>query len=431
MAAPATPASHPSVPVMNEPLRTEISLQQPFIERQPIVDRGGDTLGYELYAYPGRAADGVASNSLAGSAAVLAHLLGNMDGNWLPEGKRVFLNADIALLDDADFLALLPEGWIVLDLHGEPGGVTEARLAAIDELRRRDIPLSLDGFALAGDSPELLVRASYIKLATDSENAYLLYEHFDRLKDYPVRKIAKHVANGSEYKFCRDVGFDYFQGYFFTRPEILPERELSTGLAHLVEVFDLVGQSAAPAAIEQAFKRDPTLVVKLLGYINSAGMSRGRKVTSIVHAIQILGYRQLYRWVALLLYTAGNAAAPAALMKTVLTRSRFIESAGRRVLPAHEQDNLFMVGMLSMLDVVFGLPLAKALAKLPLPEHLTRAILDYEGNLGMLLALAEAVEQRRYERVESQAAALGLSLQDVNTAQLEALRWAESLTAQG
>ncbi|HNR94200.1 MAG TPA: hypothetical protein PKK36_06270, partial [Kiritimatiellia bacterium] len=75
---------------------------------------------------------------------------------------------------------------------------------------------------------------------------------------------------------------------------------------------------------------------------------------------------------------------------TVLTRSRFIESAGRRTLPAHEQDNLFMVGMLSMLDVVFGLPLAKALAKLPLPDHLTRAILGYEGQIGMLLSLAEA-----------------------------------------
>jgi EAL and modified HD-GYP domain-containing signal transduction protein len=414
---------------MNEPLRPEITLQQPFIERQPIIDRDGDTLGYELFAYPGRAGDGVASNSLEGSAAVLAHLLGNMDGNWLPEGKRVFLNADIALLDDVDFLALLPDGHIVLDLHGPAGSVNEAVLATIDQLRLRDIAISLDGFTLAAESPELLVRATYIKLATDSENAYLLYEHFDRLKDYPVKKIAKHVSNGSEYKFCRDIGFDYFQGYFFTRPEILPEREINTGLTHLVEVFDLVGQSAEPAKIELVFKRDPTLVVKLLGYINSAGMSRGRKVTSIAHAIQILGYRQLYRWVALLLYTAGNAAAPAALMKTVLTRSRFIETTGRQALPCHEQDNLFMVGMLSMLDVVFGLPLAKALAKLPLPDHLMRAILDYEGKLGMLLSLAEALEQRRYEHIESLAAELGLSLQDVNAAQFDAVRWAENLTA--
>ncbi|MEW6164982.1 MAG: HDOD domain-containing protein [Pseudomonadota bacterium] len=419
---------------MNEPLRKEITFDQPFIERQPIVDRGGDTLGYELYAYPGRASDGIASNALTGSAAVLAHLLGNMDGSWLPEGKRVFLNAEIALLDDADFLSLLPEGLIVLDLHGRPGEVTEARIQTVDELRRRDIPISLDGFALAGDAglgAELLVRAAYIKLATDEANSYALYEHFDRLKDYPVKKIAKHVGDGSQYKFCRDIGFDYFQGYFFTRPEILPEREMNTGMANLIEVFDLVGQSAPPARIEQAFKRDPTLVVKLLGYINSAGMSRGRKITSIAHAIQILGYRQLYRWVALLLYTAGNAAAPAALMKTVLARSRFIETAGKRALPAHEHDNLFMVGMLSMLDVVFGLPLAKALAKLPLPEPLLRAILDYAGPLGALLSLAEALEQRRYEAIESLAASLGLSLQDVNAAQLDAVRWAESLSMKG
>lgn len=420
---------------MTESTREEIALPQPLVERQPIIDRNGDTLGYELYAYLGPTNDGTASNTLEGSALALAHLLGNMDGNWLPEGKRVFLNADIALLDDADFLALLPDSHVVLDLHGAPQQVSETTLFTIDGLRQRDILISLDGFAVVGDGqkfgPDLLVRASYIKLATDAESGYRLYEHFTRLKDYPIKKIAKHVANGSEYKFCRDIGFDYFQGYFFTRPEILPEREMNTGLANLVQVFDLVGQQAEPPVIEQAFKRDPALVVKLLGYINSAGMSRGRKVTSISHAIVILGYKQLYRWVALLLYTAGNTSAPAALMKTVLARSRFIELAGKRILPSHEQDNLFMVGMLSMLDVVFGLPLAKALAKLPLPESLVRAILDYEGPVGMLLSLAEALEQRQYAHIESLAASLKLSLQDVNSAQFEAVRWAESLTTQG
>lgn len=412
---------------MNEPLRQEIALQHPLIERQPIVDRHGEILGYELYAYTGPTCDGRPSNSLEGSAIALAHLIGNMDGNWLPEGRRVFLNADISLLDDADFLSLLPDELIVLDLHGKPADTTEARLQAIDELRRRGILISLDGFTFAAESPELLVRATYLKLATD-QDGYRVYEHFAHLKHYPVKKIAKHVGNGREYTFCRDVGFDYFQGYFFTRPEIQTDVEASSGMTNLIEVFDLVGQNAAPGRIELAFKRDPALVVKLLGYINSAAMSRGRKITSIAHAVHILGYKQLYRWVALLLYTAGNTAAPAALMKTVLTRSRFIETAGRPVLPAHEHDNLFMIGMLSLLDVVFGLPLAKALAKLPLPEPLLKAILGYEGRLGKLLLLAEALEQSRYAAIESLATELGLSLQEVNTAQLDALRWAESIS---
>jgi len=413
---------------MNAPDSTAISPQRALIERQPVIGRNGDTLGYELYAYPGRASDGIASNSLEGSAAVLAFLLGHMDGTWLPEGKRIFLNGNIALLDDADFLALLPEGKLVLDLHGPPGSVTESVLETVDSLRRRDILISLDGFTLASESPELLIRASYIKLATDSDNSYALYDHFARLKDYPVKKIAKHVADGSQYKFCRDVGFDFFQGYFFTRPEIVPEREVNTGLAQLVEVFDLVGQNADAAKIEQAFKRDPTLVVKLLGYINSAGMSRGRKVSSIAHAIQLLGYKQLYRWVALLLYTAGNSSAPAALMTTVLARSRFIESLGCRLLPAHEHDHLFMIGMLSMMDVVFGLPLAQALTKLPLPESITLAILEHNGQIGKLLLLAETLEAGKYEQISSLSASLGLTLGEVSDAQMEAVSWAESLT---
>jgi EAL and modified HD-GYP domain-containing signal transduction protein len=412
---------------MNEPLRTGNAVQQAYIERQPIVDRNGEIVGYELYYYPAKQPQGSTENTLEASAAVLAHLLGNLDAGWLPEGKRVFLNTHIDLLTDADFLALLPDNRVVLDLHGAPDVVGEEMLRACDGLRRRNIGIALDGWPLAERSPELLIRAGYVKLDVVGDDAFTFYEHFAELAPYPLKKIAKHVGNGKEYRFCRDVGFDLFQGYFFTRPEIVVEKEVSTSLAQLVQLFDLVGANAEPKEIEAVFKRDPTLVLKLLGYINSAGMGVGRKVTSIGHAIQILGYRQLYRWVALLLYTAGSNAAPSALMKTVLARSRFIEIVGRQVLPKHEQDNLFMVGMLSLLDVVFGLPLDKALAKLPLLERISRAILDHEGIHGQLLRLAEAVEGGEYEILDSLATSLRLELADINAAQMEALGWAESL----
>ncbi|HEY6897959.1 MAG TPA: HDOD domain-containing protein [Rhodocyclaceae bacterium] len=407
---------------MNEPLRPDQNLSQTYLERQPIVGRHGDTVGHELSHYT---AAGQACSSLEASSAVLAHLLNSLDA--LPRDKLVFLNVDLPLLEDPDFLALLPDGRVVLDLQGKPEQVGDAILAACDDLRRRDIGIALDGWALASSSPELLIRAHFVKLDLAGDNSFDLYDQFTRLADYPAKKIAKHVRDGKQYKFCHGIGFDFFQGYFFTRPEIIVQKELNASLAQLVQLFELVGANAEARDLEAVFKRDPALVLKLLGFINSAGMSIGRKVTSISHAIQVMGYRQLYRWVALLLYTSSQGAAPAALMKTVLARSRFIELLGRYVLPKHEQDNLFMVGMLSLLDVVFGMPLQQALAKLPVPDNILRAILDHDGVHGRLLMLAEAVEAGDSENVCGLAAALGLTATAIGRHQLEAVAWAESL----
>ncbi len=408
---------------MNEPTP---SSRQAYLERQPIVDRQGDTFGYEL-SY--RSSDGAEPDDfgLAAASAVLAHVLDSLDMGWLPSGKRVFINADIEVLTDADFLALLPEGRVVLNLHGDPARVDEETLRGCDALKLREIGICLDGSALLAGSPELLIRANFVKLDLAGSDSYSLYDEIQHLASYPARKIAKQVSNGKEYSFCHGMGIDLFQGYFFTRPEIIVEKEMNTSIAQLVQLFELVGASAEPRELEVVFKRDPALMVKLLGYINSAGMGVGRKVTSIHQAIVLLGYRQLYRWVALLLYTAGNTAAPAALMKTVLTRSRFIELLGQTILPKHAQENLFMIGMLSLLDVVFGQSLPKALARLPLPDQIVRAILDHEGIHGRLLMLAEAAEQSEWETVRSLAEELQLTAGDINRMQIEAMIWAESL----
>lgn len=412
---------------MNDLAATDFRLSQAYIERQPVVDRKGEIFGYELVHHVPEGQEA----SLAGSAAVLAHLLGNLDSGWLPEGRRVFMQADLSLLDDEDFLSLLPDGRVVLDLITEPGiedgGVTEARLQTCDRLRARNIGLGIADWRLAAHSPELLIRAGFVKFDIQGEDSYELYEHLTHLARFPARKIARGVTDGKRYTFCHDMGFDYFQGYFFTRPEIVPEKENSPSLALLVQLFDLVGANAEPRELEAVLKRDPGLVLKLLGYINSAGMGVGRKVTSITQAIALLGYRQLYRWVALLLYTASGDAAPPALMKTVLARSRFIELAGQSCLPRHEQENLFMVGMLSMLDVAFGIPLPKALSRLPIPTRIMRAVLEHEDTLGQLLLLAEAVEQGQAAVVASLASALGLSTWQVNNFQFESMAWAESL----
>ncbi|OHC66658.1 MAG: hypothetical protein A2040_06460 [Rhodocyclales bacterium GWA2_65_19] len=412
---------------MNDPLPHSAELQRAWIERQPVVGRDGDTFGYELRQHYAGAAAPV--DPLAGSAAVLAHLLGDLDDDWLPEGKRVFIQADLSLLGDADFLELLPDGRVVLDLSGDVAAVDEALLLACDALRRRRIGLCLDDWALVEGSPELLIRAEFVKLDLSVLDALTFYQCYARLKGLPLRCIARGMMESKHYRFCRDAGIELFQGYFFTRPEIVQAREPEPGLAQLVQIFDLVGAQATPREIEDALKRSPTLMLKLLGYINSAGMGMVRKVTSVAHAVQILGYKQLYRWIALLLYTAGQGETSAALMKTVLTRSRLLELLGRDIVPRHELDNLFVIGMVSLLDVVFGRPLIEVLARLPLPEPVIRAVLEQEGVPGMLLMLVEALEAGESDRVDSLAQALGLDVAKINQTQWDAMRWAERMGA--
>ncbi|RTL50436.1 MAG: HDOD domain-containing protein [Rhodocyclaceae bacterium] len=412
------------------------SIDQAILERLPIIDRHGDTFAYELrYAHKGDGRnDDAPPCDLEAASTVLAHVIGSLEGDSA-SGKPVFINVHLSLLTDEDFLALLPAGKVVLILHGTADLVTDQVLATCEALRRHNIGLCMDGWALGSTCPELMIRSQYVKLDVLGHDGFDLYNHYTGLADYPAKKIARQVSQSKEYRFCHGIGFDLFQGYFFTHPEAVSQKEVNTSVAQLVQLFELVGNNAEAKDLEAVFKRDPALVVKLLGYINSAGMGVGRKVTSIHQAIVLLGYKQLYRWVALLLYTSGSNAAPAALMKTVLARSRFIELLGRPLLPKHEQDNLFMVGMLSMLDVVFGQPLDQALARLPLPDSIIRAILDRDGILGRLLSLAEAVEQGDLEEIDALVAELRLSAtqpdaspaQILNRLQMEAVNWAESL----
>lgn len=397
-----------------------------YIGRQPIVDRQGGIVAYELFYRTGPQKEVRIESDLKASATVLAHLLGNLSSKWLPAGKLVFINADASLLADADFLSLLPDGKVVLDLHGKVA-VTPQMLANCDALKVRRIYLSIDDCTLGEQNPELLARASFAKVDVADNDSMSLFDKFARIEPFGIKKIAKRVGNGKDYKFCRDLGFDLFQGYFFARPEVIAEREIAPGMAQLVQLLNLVGSNADGKEIEVAFKRDPALTVKLLRYINSAGMGIGKKVTSISQALQLLGYRQLYRWVALLLYTSEGGQTPVAVVKTVLTRSRFIELMGRKRLPRQMHDGLFLLGMLTLLDVIFGMPLEDALTKLHMPEPVVRAVLKHEGEQGALLALALAAEEGDAARLAELAAQCGLDGEEINRMHLEAVEWAEAL----
>ncbi len=190
--------------------------------------------------------------------------------------------------------------------------------------------------------------------------------------------------------------------------------------------MDMVRQNADVRELENVLKRDAALSYKLFRYINNVGFGLGVEIQSLRHAVTMLGYSPLYRWLSLLLATASTNSHSAVLMQTAIVRGRFAELAGQGILPKNEAENLFVVGMFSLLDRLLGIPMEEILEKIHLSEPVSQALLTREGMYGPFLALAEACESNNGD-IGALADAIFVNARQVNEAHLAALAWAHSI----
>ena len=192
----------------------------------------------------------------------------------------------------------------------------------------------------------------------------------------------------------------------------------------ILELMSAVQQEVDAKAIEVMFKRDIALSFKLLRYINSPGFGLTSRIDSIRHALSILGYQQLLKWLSLLAATAGQSTSPA-LTQTAIIRARLMELLGTKQLEKRDADNLFMTGMLSLLDRIIGLPLPEILANANLTPAITEALLHRTGKYLRFLQLAEACEGTQPADAENLT---DIDAKAVNIAHLEAVEWATQIT---
>ena len=197
----------------------------------------------------------------------------------------------------------------------------------------------------------------------------------------------------------------------------------------MLDLLNLVSRDADVQDVENGFKRDPALSFKLLRYINSVGFGLSCEIQSIRHALTILGTKQLYRWLTLLMVTAGENATAPALMKTAITRGRLTELLGADYFEKSDRDNLFIVGVFSLLDAMLEMPMDQVLEKVLLPEAINDALLNREGIYGPFLQLAEACEDADSARIAQLAGSLQYDPDKVNECHIAALAWAEELGA--
>ena len=186
-------------------------------------------------------------------------------------------------------------------------------------------------------------------------------------------------------------------------------------------------QEASLDAIDDLLRHQPTLSFQLLRFINSASFGFHGEVTSFRHAVALMGMQRLFKWSALLLTTSAHDATPSAASVTAIVRGRLMELLSSRLPPAVEPDDAFVVGVFSLLDVLLGVPLERALVELQLPTSVSDALLTHSGPLAPLLKVVQACERPQDPLLGGLLTELGLSSRQLNTAHLQALAWAKAL----
>jgi len=407
-------------------------MQQFFFARQPILDRNQKLSAFELlFRSAGGAPEAAVADDIHATAQVMLNAFLEKGIAEVLGAHKGFINLDAQLLH-CDTIELLPRQQVVLELL-ETVAIDDAVIARCRELKAMGFSLALDDVLDLHDGIRpLLEVAEIVKLDLVRIDPDLLPGLVSELKRYPVKLLAEKVESREQARSCLEMGFDMFQGYYFARPEMLSGRRADNSRMALLRILSLMLSDAENEEIVDAFKEHPALVYNLLRMVNSAGSGLTTKIGSLNHGLMLLGRKALQRWVQLLLYASGkegDAANP--LMQLAATRAKLMELIARQSRPRMPDyaDSAFIVGMLSLLEVLMDMPLPDILACMNLHEEIEAALLEYRGDIGGLLLLCEKLELGDAADVrEMLHAHPGLTADTLNAAQLEALGWANNIT---
>jgi len=419
-------ARHADIPAAGRP--AQASDDTFFLGRQPIIGRQRDLVAYELLFRSSTVNAAAIINDVAASAAVIQHAFSDL-GMATALGDRLgFINISEGLLM-SDVIEVLPPERVALEIL-ETVRLTPDVVARCRQLKEAGYTLALDDVvAITPECSSLLPLIDIVKLDLLAMRQAEIPEMVAKLRPYGVKVLAEKVETQEQYDFCLNLGFDFFQGYFFAKPAILKGRMVTPQALVLLRIFALTAADAELDDLEKALKQAPDLMLRLLNMANARLLPSSPKISSIRNAIMVLGRAQINRFVQIMLFAqhSGGNVGSDPLVQTAVLRGCLMEGLAVARGWSAIKDRAFMVGMLSLVDALFGQPLAEIVARLNLEDDLQNALLRHEGQLGMLLHLAEAGEGAGAAAVALMQQLNLAELRQFNHVQVEAFKWASKL----
>lgn len=390
-----------------------------YLARQPIFDREQQVAAYELLYRAGNDTSAEITDPDLATLEVLTNTFMDFGLDKVTGKHRAYINLTRPFLLGK---YPLPFGHhnitleILENIEPDPELVEGVR-----KLSQQGYEIALDDFVFSEKYRPLLEFADVVKLDIRQLETTRLQEHVSLLKSFNVTLLAEKVETHEEYAYCRELGFDLFQGYFFCRPHILQGKQASPSrLASMRLLSEINTPDYSLDDLVKVISTDNTLAYKLLRYINSAYFGLGRKIESIRHALVLLGQNNIRSWlnfIALSQMEDKNSE----LIMTSLVRARLCEILAGRLSHQQELEKFFLVGLFSTLDAFVDMPMVNVLESISLSDDLTTAILEHEGIMGKVLDLALHAKRGEWQEMNL----MGLTPREVSESLIDAIEWSE------
>ncbi len=371
-----------------------MNYQNVAIARQPIVDNKLSTIAYELlYRRDAQAMDADVYDQVGATAQVITTSLLDLGLHNLVGSGKAFVNFPRGYLINPSGVPLPKEHTVIEVL--ETAGFDAVLLASLRRWHGAGFKLALDDFVFEPKLSPFVEIANYVKLDMKALGKEAFHKQVEMLKPFKVKLIAEKVETWEDYHFAKLLEVDYYQGYFFEKPESISRKASRVNQMTLLQLMAAMmkANDLSISELESIVSQDIGLVHKLLKYLNSPMTGLMASVDSLRLAIMLIGIDQLKAITNLLLMSEMTADREA-LQSQVLLRAKHAELFAKKRQYANE-DRYFLAGMLSLIDVCVGIDLDTILSELPLPLEFTSAIVERSGRVGYTLDLIEAYEKQR------------------------------------
>lgn len=394
-----------------------------YAARQPILAIDETVIGYKLL-FRTNVKDHFSGSETNSSSRTAIDASGLLGLNVLSDNRRAFIGCTRDVLLENTLLSL-PAEMVVVEVAS--GIVQDEPVQdALRSLKSAGYNIALDNYCLNDPRESLMCFTDFLKVDIKARS----WEEIERIThahgNHRVALVADKVETWSDFEQTRRAGFHYFQGFYFRRPETMRTR---VATAHQTTYLRLLQAVSRPEMdwdeVEDLIKRDPSIYFRLMRYINSPMMGVRHEVLSITQALVLMGEDELRRWCRMAGAFEMSKNRPSDLMLSALIRARFSELLGAQL--EHGEADLFLIGLLSLMDSILEIPMGAVIEGLPLDDASRELLLEHTGPLQPLYELMLEIERGAWGPVVRLCHKLGIREEEVAADYTKAMEWAQAI----